>query len=54
MKDSSPKLIFEKSKKDRIGFSLPPSDCSEIKLEEIVNSKLLREKTIILIRVFIL
>jgi len=46
MKDSSPELIFEKSKKDRIGFSLPPSDCSEIKLEEIVNSKLLREKSL--------
>ena len=46
MKDSSPKLIFEKSKKDRIGFSLPPSDCSEIRLEEIVNSKLLREKSL--------
>ena len=44
MKDCSSKLIFEKSKKGRIGFSLPTRDCSEINLDLVINSALLRDK----------
>ena len=43
MKDYSSKLIFEKSKKGKVGFSLPELDCPEINIRSVVNPALLRE-----------
>ena len=43
MKDYSSELIFEKSKKGRVGFSLPDLDCPEINIKNVVNPALLRE-----------
>ena len=43
MKDYSSELIFEKSKKGKIGFSLPELDCPEINIRDMVNPALLRE-----------
>ncbi len=43
MKDCSSKLIFEKSKEGRIGFSLPESDCPNIDIKSVINPALLRE-----------
>jgi len=44
MRDFSSKLIFEKSKRGRIGFSLPTSDCIEIKLDQVIKPELLRKE----------
>jgi len=43
MKDYSSELIFEKSKKGKVGFSLPELDCPEINIRSVVNPVLLRE-----------
>jgi glycine dehydrogenase subunit 2 len=46
MKDYSSKLIFEKSKKGKVGFSLPDLDCPEINIKSVVNPTLLRENNL--------
>ena len=42
MKDYDPELIFNKSKKGKIGFSLPDTDCPEVKIDDVISSDLLR------------
>ncbi len=34
-------LIFDKSKKGKVGYSLPESDCPDIKIKDKINSSLL-------------
>ena len=43
MQSHNSELIFDKSKKGKVGFSLPKIDCPEIKINNFIESKLLRD-----------